>query len=500
MKTVSIAFPHQLFYDLTLWQGLDKVYVIEEFLFFKQYRFHKQKIVFHRSSMRCFADFLKQEGIEVEYIDSLNPRSDIRTFFASVASELCVWKLLDPVDDWLRRRIVSAATQHPLNLSWLDSPNFLNSNGANSEYQSSRKSYFQTDYYQYFRKKHGVLMTVDQKPLGGKYSFDAENRKTYKGEVSVPEVVFPMNASYVEEARTYTETNFSNNPGHLYWDFNQYYPINRSEALIWLHNFLDERLIHFGDYEDAIVTDRGKEFMFHSVLSPLLNAGLISPKEVLNKTLELANQRDIPLNSLEGFVRQVMGWREFIRHAYQAIGSKQRTTNYWGFNRKIPASFYNGNTGIVPVDFAIKKVLTYAYNHHIERLMILGNFMLLCEFDPDEVYRWFMEMYVDAYDWVMVPNVYGMICFADGGMMTSKPYISGSNYLIKMGGYAKSNDPNGWQAIWDGLFWRFMVKQRAFFSSNPRLGMLLRTWDKMSVEKQQNHLSVAEQFLQSLNA
>ena len=173
--------------------------------------------------------------------------------------------------------------------------------------------------------------------------------------------------------------------------------------------------------------------------------------------------------------------------------------NYWGFNRRIPSAFYSGETGITPVDFAIKKALKYGYNHHIERLMILGNFMLLCEFDPDEVYRWFMEMYVDAYDWVMVPNVYGMICFADGGLMTSKPYISGSNYLIKMGGFKKNTGIGGWQTVWDALFWRFMHKQRAFFSSNPRLGMLLRTWDGMAEEKRNSHLQIAENYLQSLH-
>jgi deoxyribodipyrimidine photolyase-related protein len=203
------------------------------------------------------------------------------------------------------------------------------------------------------------------------------------------------------------------------------------------------------------------------------------------------------LASLEGFVRQVLGWREFMRLFYLSNGTAQRNGNFWNFNRKIPASFYTGSTGISPIDNCIQKLLDTGYNHHIERLMVLGNFMLLCEFDPNEVYRWFMEMYIDAYDWVMVPNVYGMSQFADGGRMTTKPYISGSNYLLKMSDYK----PDGrWEKIWDALFWNFMDKQRAFFGQNPRIGMLLNTLDRMDSEKRQAHFNLAEQYLKSLDA
>jgi deoxyribodipyrimidine photolyase-related protein len=180
---------------------------------------------------------------------------------------------------------------------------------------------------------------------------------------------------------------------------------------------------------------------------------------------------------------------------YEREGTKQRTTNYWQFKRKIPTSFWTGDTGIAPIDSTIKKILKTGYAHHIERLMVLGNFMLLCEFDPDEVHKWFMEMFIDAYDWVMVPNVYGMTQFADGGLMTTKPYISGSNYLSKMSDYEKGT----WQPIWDGLFWRFMHVHRDFFLQNPRIGMLVKTFDKMPEEKRQAHLHAADNYLQSLD-
>ncbi len=192
------------------------------------------------------------------------------------------------------------------------------------------------------------------------------------------------------------------------------------------------------------------------------------------------------LDKIPGNYKKENRWRE---------GRKQRTTNYWNFERRIPRSFWNATTGIQPIDTIIKKVLQSAYTHHIERLMVLGNFMLLCEFHPDDVYRWFMELFIDAYDWVMVPNVYGMSQFADGGLMSTKPYISGSNYLIKMSDCEKGN----WQQIWDALFWRFMHVHRDFFGNNSRIGMLLKTFDKMDLEKRKNYLDVADKFLSGLD-
>ena len=270
------------------------------------------------------------------------------------------------------------------------------------------------------------------------------------------------------------------------------YPFDFDSSRQWLKQFFEMRFDNFGHYEDAIVAEAMT--LHHSVLTPMLNVGLLSPQEVIDKALEHTEEADIPLNSTEGFIRQIIGWREFIRGIYEVKGSEERTRNFWGFNRKIPKSFYDGTTGILPVDKTIKKVLKTGYCHHIERLMILGNFMLLCEFDPKEVYRWFMELFIDAYDWVMVPNVYGMSQFADGGLMATKPYISGSNYLKKMSNY-KNGD---WQQVWDALFWRFMDVHRDFFLQNPRLGMLVRTFDKMDETKKQRLVSTATDYLDKL--
>ena len=199
------------------------------------------------------------------------------------------------------------------------------------------------------------------------------------------------------------------------------------------------------------------------------------------------------MNSLEGFIRQVIGWREYMRLVYRKLGTQQRTRNYWEHGRELPGSFYDGTTGIEPVDRTIRRVLKYGYCHHIERLMILGNFMLLCEFHPDAIYRWFMEMFVDAYDWVMVPNVYGMSQHADGGLITTKPYISGSSYVLKMSDYKKGD----WTGVWDGLYWRFVSKHRDFFSRNPRMKVMVSQVDRMG-DKLTVHHRNADTFLSSM--
>ena len=236
-----------------------------------------------------------------------------------------------------------------------------------------------------------------------------------------------------------------------------------------------------------------ESFLNHSIISPLLNSGLITPSEIVKKTLKFKDR--YPLNSLEGFLRQIIGWREFIRGVYLVKGTQERTTNFFKFKRKIPVSFYNATTGILPVDITIKKVQKTAYNHHIERLMVLGNFMMLCEFDPDEIYRWFMEHYIDAYDWVMVPNVYGMSQFADGGLMSTKPYISSSNYLKKMSDFPKGD----WQQTWDALYWRFIDLQRDVFNKNIRMKFMVTMLDKMPDEKRLNHFKIANEYLDSLD-
>jgi deoxyribodipyrimidine photolyase-related protein len=280
------------------------------------------------------------------------------------------------------------------------------------------------------------------------------------------------------------EQNFTDNPGSAA-AFR--YPVTYEDARRWLQDFVTTRLPSFGDYQDAISTHDSA--LFHSVLTPMLNVGLLTPREVLDAALGAEN---IPLNSLEGFVRQIIGWREFVRAAYILKGRRQRTRNFWKHERALPRAFWEASTGIDPIDAVIGRVLEHAYAHHIERLMILGNFMQLCGFRPDDVYRWFMELFIDAYDWVMVPNVYGMALYADGGLISTKPYIAGSNYVRKMSDFKQGP----WCEVWDGLFWTFIARHRRFFAANQRIGPLVHQLERMPEEKYRQHLARAGQFLQ----
>ncbi len=480
-----LLFPHQLFEEV--WeQPKDQLFfLIESDLYFKQYNFHQQKLLFHRASLRYFADSLREKGFQVKYVEANDSNSDISKLITSLQSEgFQTFTYYNTHDYLLERRIARSCK---VKIHQLASPNFLN---QEISLLGKRKPYFQTAFYIQQRKSRQILLDDEQNPLGGQWSFDADNRKKIPKNTPIPRPFPKLEINpYIQEAINYVATHFPNNIGSsdAPWQ-GIYYPCTHEDAKRALQLFIEERLSQFGAYEDAMLAQEST--LFHSVLSPLINVGLLNPKQIVHQ-IALSNA---PLNSLEGFIRQIMGWREFVQLLYQKIGTQQRTTNYWQFTHDMPAAFYTASTGIEPVDSCIQKLLKTGYSHHIERLMVLGNFMLLCEIKPDAVYQWFMEMYIDAYDWVMVPNVYGMSQFSDGGLMTTKPYICGSNYILKMSDYKKGP----WQAIWDGLFWRFLDKQRATFSKNPRWAMLISTWDKMPAEKKEAHLLQAETFLAKL--
>tara|TARA_B100000767_G_scaffold275704_1_gene314481 strand:+ start:7055 stop:8536 length:1482 start_codon:yes stop_codon:yes gene_type:complete len=488
--TCSIIFPNQLFKENPIFDMKNEVFLIEEFLFFKQYKFHKQKILFHRASMKYYSEYISNMGIKVNYIDSNNNLSDIRNLIPALSKKgFKEIKYTDSVDYLLERRINKGALENKIQLIKYESLLFINDQqDLSSFFKPEKKKFFQTTFYISQRKKLNILLDKDDSPEGGKWSFDMVNRKKYPKNIKPPNVNFPKKNKFLSDGVQYVEKYFTSNYGIINEDFT--YPNNHIDAEKWLQDFFKKRFEDFGSYEDAIVSE--EIILNHSLLSPLINSGLLSPKFVIDKAVSFYNKNKIPLNSMEGFIRQIIGWREFIRGIYISKGSQERTRNFWNFNKKIPTSFYKGTTGILPIDLTIKKINQTGYCHHIERLMVLGNFMVLCEFDPDEVYKWFMEMFIDSYDWVMVPNVYGMSQFSDGGLMSTKPYISSSNYLFKMSDYKKGE----WQIIWDGLFWRFMDKHREFFIKNPRMRMLISTFDKMNLDKKSNLLEKAENFLE----
>ena len=491
MNSVNIIFPHQLFEFSDILDNSYPIYLVEEYLFFNHYKFHRQKLAFHRASMQFYKSYLHDLGKTVQYISANEFTSDIRRLIEKLINEgIKEVHLINPVDNWLEKRISNATKD--IKCIIYESPYFINRSDEFSEFfKITKKKFFQTSFYIEQRKKLGILIDENASPIGGKWSYDTDNRKKYPKDKIPPKIAKLEPNDFYTEALSYVKSNFSDNPGEL--SDIPIYPNDYAQSIKWLNSFLDQRFHDFGIYEDAVVDS--EHFLNHSVLSPMLNVGLLTPKQIIECVLDYSEQNDIPLNSLEGFIRQIIGWREFIRGIYVAKGTEERNRNFFQHKRKIPPSFYNGTTGIIPIDTTIRKLLKTGYAHHIERLMILGNFMLLCEFDPDEIYRWFMELFIDAYDWVMVPNVYGMSQFADGGLMSTKPYISSSNYLRKMSNYKKDQ----WQEIWNALYWRFIDKHREIFNKNIRMKFMVSMYDKMFAEKKEKFIIIAENYFNSLD-
>lgn len=368
MSAISILFPHQLFERNPALKTGRPVFVVEEYLFFNQYNFHKQKLVFHRASMKAYSSFLQSEGFAVTYIEAHEENADIRNMLPYLKEQrVTEIHYVDVTDYWLKQRLLTQAEKLNLTLVTFDSPIFLSTTDQIDNYFRNRKRFYQTDFYTQQRKHLKILVDEKLQPLGGQWTFDAENRLRYPKGKTPPEIHFPKPNEYWKEAKSYVEKNFASNYGEISNDF--IYPTTFKESRTWLKQFLLSRFAEFGDFEDALVVR--ENILNHSVLTPMMNVGLLAPKEVLDQAITFANENAIPLNSLEGFVRQILGWREFIRGVYETKGVYERTANYWNFNRKIPKSFWNATTGIAPVDATIEKVLATGYCHHIERLMVL---------------------------------------------------------------------------------------------------------------------------------
>jgi deoxyribodipyrimidine photolyase-related protein len=425
--------------------------------------------------MAAYQRDLQDRGHRVEVLRHLPNTGDALARLPASVARVAV---VDPDDDYLDRRLTRAARDRRLSLDRFSAPGFLLTPEEIDQYGAEHPQLHMAEFYRHQRRRFNTLLDDEGKPIGGSWSFDAENRKKIPRSHTPPP---PMRHVHGPEARSVAQELGLELPP---------YPINRDDSLRWLDEFMAERLALFGDYEDAM--DQRDDRWYHGVLTPMLNTGLLTPREVLDRALDLHDS--VPLNALEGFVRQVLGWREFMRLTYRLRGREMRTRNFWGHHNPMPAAFYRGDTGLAPFDRVVAKTQRSAWAHHIERLMVAGNLMLLCEIDPDAVYRWFMELYIDAYDWVMVPNVYAMSQYAAGGQITTKPYISGSNYLRKM----SDESPGPWQDVWDGLYWRFIDHHREFFSGNARLALMPRQLDRMKSERRQRIFATADDFLSGL--
>ena len=372
-----------------------------------------------------------------------------------------------------------------LKLNYLKSPMFLNSRNDFKTYLNQVKKPFMANFYKKQRVDHNILVDSDNKPIGGKWSFDDENRKKLPKEIDLPEKFTFKETQHTKDLKEIVEKMFSHHPGKTkgFWTCT-----NRKDTESYLDYFLDKKIENFGDYEDAV--DQRDNILFHSALSPQINLGLLTPEEIISK---IKSKTISKINSHEGYIRQLIGWREFIRGIYQNFDEKLEKSNFFDHKKVMKESWYTATTGLVPLDYSINNALEYGWTHHIERLMILCNIMNLSEINPKEVYKWFMEMFIDSSDWVMSPNVYGMGLFSDGGIFATKPYICGSSYFLKMMHFKKGS----WCDIMDGLYWRFIDKHKDFFLSNPRLSMMVRILEKMNEERKNKIINAANEFIKN---
>ena len=486
MKTLHLILGDQLFDQKIFYKPIkaEVFFMMEDIALCTHHKYHKQKIMLFLSAMRAFK---KEWALKAELVyQHLDPLKSYFSVLKKVVDKNNVKKIqsFEISDHFFHDQVQEFCSKNDIELELLPSPAFMTSKQKFKDYCDSHKTPFMKSFYKQQRVDHKILVDKDNKPEGDKWSFDEDNRKNLPKKHVPP--LLNKSSNINQDVAQLIEKHFDDHPGHTDYFF---YPTTRKEALSWLNEFFEKRFELFGDYEDAISTEH--DFIYHSVLSPIINLGLLTPKEVVNKALIYAKKNNVPMNSLEGFVRQIIGWREFIKGIYDQYDEKQSTSNFFNHQNHMAPSWYTGDTGIPILDHSIHKALDYGYAHHIERLMVLSNLMLLCEIHPKEVYSWFMCYFVDSADWVMTPNVYGMGQFSDGGIFATKPYICGSNYLFKMSDFPKGE----WTDVVDGLYWRFIDKHKEFFSSNHRLSMMTRMLEKLDKDKKKRIFKAAENFL-----
>jgi len=451
---------------------------------------HKQKILLFLSAMRSYADSLKKNKYKIEY-KKIEDKDFKNNYFDKLLKTIKQKKInevssFEVEDKFFEEKLKRFFTKSKIKWNIIQTPMFLNSRNEFKNYLAKSKKPFMATFYKETRKKLGILINSNGTPVGDKWSFDEDNRNKLPKNILVPKYPKISETKYTKYLKPIIEKNFKDHPGDTsnFWLATEY-----AEVIKLLDFFIKKKSNLFGDYEDAV--SQKDNILFHSALSPYINLGLITPELIIEKILNFHKKNKIKLNSLEGYIRQIIGWREFMRGVYQGYSEEMEIKNFFKQKRKMKSSWYDGSTGLPPLDHAIKNALTHGWSHHIERLMILSNIMNLCEINPNYVYKWFMEMFVDSSDWVMTPNVYGMGLFSDGGIFATKPYICGSSYMLKMMDFKKGE----WCNIMDGLYWRFINRNRTFFLKNPRLSMMVTVFDKMKMERKNLILPAAAKFI-----
>lgn len=465
-------------------------------------RHHKKKIAFLFSAMRHFAEELGDAGHKLDYVrfeacvgsftDALRDgvqRHDADRVIVTEASE---WRVLEMQRGW-------AATLG-VDIEIRPDDRFVATKEEFADWANDRKELRMEFFYREMRRKTGYLMDANGGPEGGQWNYDKDNRDPLPDNAKVPKRPDFSVDKITRDVLDLVAKRFADHPGEL-GPFN--YPVIRRQAVYYLNWFIDEALPSFGNFQDAM--KQGEPLLFHSHLSALINCGLLDSAECCEKAEAAWRAGNVPLNATEGFIRQIIGWREYVRGVYWLKMPDYREVNALGAQRDLPDFFWTGDTQMNCLRQSITETLDNAYAHHIQRLMVIGNFALLAGFEPKQVQDWYLEIYHDAYDWVEMPNVVGMILFADGGVVASKPYAASGAYINRMSDYCGScryavTKKNGPKACpFNYLYWNFLVENRDRFRENHRMRMIYKTLDRMGEKKKAAVREDSDRFFRALS-
>ncbi|RPE63332.1 deoxyribodipyrimidine photolyase-related protein [Pacificibacter maritimus] len=463
---------------------------------------HKKKIAFVFSAMRHFAQDLRAQGYTVQYVAYDDPNNtgsllgEVQNFIAShpvsqvVLTKPAEYRLLSEFETW--------RTELSVPVELREDDRFLATPSEFADWADGRKQLRMEFFYREMRRKHNVLMDGTA-PVGGQWNYDAENRKPPPKHLTVPETYKTPVDAITRQVIDLVHIAFPDHFGDL-TPF--HFAVTRSGALEALDQFIDQRLSLFGDYQDAMIQD--EPWMYHSHIGLYLNCGLLTPLECIRRAEAAFYEGSAPLNAVEGFIRQILGWREYVRGIYWLKMPEYKNMNVLGATRPLPDFYWTGETQMNCLRQCVLETKQNAYAHHIQRLMVLGNFALLAGIDPDDVNNWYMLVYADAYEWVELPNVSGMILFADGGILASKPYAASGSYIKKMSNYCdscsyKPTIKNGPKACpFNYLYWDFIDRNSKLLHSNPRMGFMYKTLGRMDDDKRQAIADDSQRFLREI--
>ncbi len=485
----------------------DVTYVMMEIMPEQLYvKHHIQKIIGFFLNMRHFALSLKQQGHHVIYfyLDSAENQQDFKENLLWLKQKLSIKKFEYQLPDEVRLDEILKEIQKEFKESKVyDTHHFLTSRNEVRDFFKGKKQYLMENFYRYMRKKHQILVDDGQNPIGGQWNFDADNRKKYDGKTPLKEpLLFKRDVTELVSLLEKMQVSYFGEINKK--EFN--YPVGRQEAFALLDYFCEELLPAFGTYEDAMLKEHVT--LFHSRLSFVLNLKVISPLEVVQQVIKYweLHQNSITIAQVEGFTRQVIGWREYMRGLYWAEMPGFKEKNFFNYDTALPQWFWDGKVKMNCLKHCISNSLEHAYAHHIQRLMVIGNFTLLAGIHPTEVDHWFLGVYTDAIEWVQITNTRGMSQFADGGLVGSKPYVSSANYIDKMSNYCKGcfydkGKRHGNKACpFNSLYWNFYIAQEDKLKSNQRISMMYRLLEKIEPQEKEKITEQAKKYLENINS